>query len=170
MLRTPQPLLLPVNPRFIVASLTAALVLHMLPLGRVTWMPDWVLMLLTFWGMHEPRRVGLGVAFFLGLCVDVYQSTLLGQHSLVYSVPMLAVHLTHRRLQWFGACSQALQLLPLLTASHALLWLFGWMRGGTSPGWEFLLAPLLESILWPPVSWLLQHPQRQPPEPYNEHP
>jgi len=170
MLRTPQPLLLPVNPRFIAASLTAALALHMLPLGRVGWIPDWVLMLLAFWGMHEPRRVGLGLAFFLGLCVDVYQSALLGQHALVYSALMLAVHLTHRRLQWFGAHSQALQLLPLFIAAHALLWLFGWMGGGIPPAWEFLLAPLLESVLWSPVSWLLLHPQRKPPEPDDEHP
>jgi len=170
MLRTPQPLLLPVNPRFIVASLTVALALHMLQLGRVAWMPDWVLMLLAFWGLHEPRRIGLGVAFFLGLCVDVYQSALLGQHALVYSALMLAVHLTHRRLQWFGACSQALQLLPLLTAAHALLWLLGWMGGGVSPSWGFLLAPLLEAVLWPPASWLLLRPQRKPPEPDDAYP
>jgi len=170
MLRTPQPLLLPVNPRFIVASLTVALALHMLPLGRVAWTPDWVLMLLAFWGTHEPRRVGLGVAFFLGLCVDVYQSALLGQHALVYCALMLAVHLTHRRLQWFGASSQAFQLLPLFIAAHASLWLLGWLGGGVSPGRELLLAPLLEAALWSPASWLLLRPQRKPPEPDDEHP
>ncbi len=45
-----QQLLLPVNPVFIAASLVAALALNMLPLGRVVWTPDWVMVLLVFWG------------------------------------------------------------------------------------------------------------------------
>ena len=53
-----QQLLLPVNPVFIAASLVAALALNMLPLGRVVWTPDWVMVLLVFWGMHQPQRVG----------------------------------------------------------------------------------------------------------------
>jgi len=167
---TPQPLLLPVNPKFIGVSLLAALMFHMLPLGRVVWLPDWVMLLLAFWGTHEPRRVGLGVAFLLGLCVDVYQSALLGQHALVYCALMLAIHLTHRRLQWFGAYSQALQLLPLFALAHAALLLLGWIHGGVLPGWEIVLAPLLEAVLWPLVGWLLLLPQRRPPEQDDERP
>ena len=44
-----QQLLLPVNPVFIVASLVLALALNLLPLGRVVWTPDWVMVLLVFW-------------------------------------------------------------------------------------------------------------------------
>jgi len=167
---TLQPLLLPVDLKFIVVSLVAALALHMLPLGRVVWTPDWVMLLLAFWGTHEPRRVGLGVAFFLGLCVDVYQSALLGQHALVYCALMLVIQLTHRRLQWFGARSQALQLAPLFAAAHTLQLLLGWINGGVLPGWELLLAPLLETLLWPLVSWLMLLPQRRPPRQEDEPP
>ena len=35
-----EPLLMPVNPVFIWASLAAGLAINMLPLGRVVWMPD----------------------------------------------------------------------------------------------------------------------------------
>ena len=66
-----EPLLMPVNPVFIWASLAAGLAINMLPLGRVVWMPDLLMVLLVFWGVHQPLRIGMGAAFVLGLCMDV---------------------------------------------------------------------------------------------------
>lgn len=160
-----QQLLLPVSPAFIVASLLAALALNMLPLGRVAWTPDWVMVLLMFWGMHQPHRVGLGVAFAMGLCIDVNQSALLGQHALVYCGLMFGAQLTHRRLLWFGPLLQALQLLPLFFAAHVVeLALRVLASGGTLPGLDAVLAPLLEAAIWPLASWVLLAPQRRPPD------
>ncbi len=108
-----EPLLLPVNPVFIVASLAAGLAINLLPLGRVVWMPDVLMVLLVFWGVHQPLRIGMGVAFLLGLCMDVSQSALLGQHALAYTVLSFGAIAIHRRLLWFSVPSQALQVLPL---------------------------------------------------------
>ena len=58
-----QELLQPVNPVFIALSLLVALALNVLPLGRIPWVPDMVLLLLAFWGGHQPLRVGMGAAF-----------------------------------------------------------------------------------------------------------
>ncbi|MBN9369277.1 MAG: rod shape-determining protein MreD, partial [Comamonadaceae bacterium] len=112
-----QELLQPVNPAFIVVSLLAALAINLLPLGRVVWLPDMVLLLLAFWGVHQPLRVGMGIAFVLGLCMDVHQSALLGQHALAYATLMLGTSLIHRRLAWLGLWEQALQMLPLLAGA-----------------------------------------------------
>ena len=106
-----EPLLLPVNPVFIVASLAAGLAINLLPLGRVVWMPDVLMVLLVFWGVHQPLRIGMGVAFLLGLCMDVSQSALLGQHALAYTVLSFGAIAIHRRLLWFSVPSQALYLL-----------------------------------------------------------
>ena len=77
-----QPLLLPVNPVFIVVSLLVGLAINFLPLGRVVWTPDILMLLLAFWVVHQPQRIGMGIAFVLGLCMDVHQSSWLGQHAL----------------------------------------------------------------------------------------
>lgn len=159
-----QPLLMPVNPVFIVASLVAGLALNMLPLGRVPWMPDLLMVLLAFWGMQQPSRVGMGVAFVLGLCMDVSQSALLGQHALAYSVLLFGVQEVRRRLLWFGAWVQALQMIGLFAAVHALQVLGRLLSGGLFPGWGVLYAPLLEALLWPLVGWVLLAPQRRPPD------
>jgi rod shape-determining protein MreD len=68
-----QQLLLPVNALFMWGSLAATSLLTMLPLGRLPWLPDLVALVLVFWSVHQPHRVGVGVAFVLGLMVDVQQ-------------------------------------------------------------------------------------------------
>jgi rod shape-determining protein MreD len=159
-----QPLLLPVSPVFMATSLIAALAVNMLPLGRVAWRPDMVMLLLIFWGLHQPLRVGMGTAFLLGLCMDVQQSALLGQHAFMYAVVLFCTHALHRRLLWFSAPSQALQIFPLLLLAHALELVVRMVSGGIFPGWDMLLAPVIEAVLWPLTSWILLAPQRQPPD------
>lgn len=159
-----QLLLMPVRPIFIVASLVAALAINMLPLGRTPWMPDALMLLLAFWGMHQPLRVGMGTAFVLGLFMDVQQSALLGQHALAYAVLMYGLALTHRRLLWYSAVSQAPQMAGLFALAHAVQFIVALLAGGTLPGWSLLVAPALEALLWAPASWLLLAPQRRAPD------
>ena len=73
-MRPGQQLLLPANPVFIWGSLLLALVVNMLPLGRVAWMPDVLALVLVFWSVHQPLRVGIGAAFVFGLAMDVHQA------------------------------------------------------------------------------------------------
>ncbi|GAA6121241.1 rod shape-determining protein MreD [Acidovorax sp. FG27] len=159
-----QPLLMPARPLFIALSLLAALAFNMLPLGRVVWTPDLVMVLLVFWGVHQPQRVGMGVAFAMGICMDVYQAALLGQHALAYTALMYGAIFAHRRLLWFSVPSQALQVLPLFVVAHAIELLVRLLAGGIVPGIEGLAAPVLEAALWPLASWVLLAPQRRPPD------
>jgi len=159
-----QQLLLPVSRHFMVASIAVALALDLLPLGRITWTPDWLMVLLAFWGLHQPRYVGMGAAFVLGLAIDVDHSTLLGEHALVYCLLVFGVQALQRRLLWFGPLWQALQLLPLFAGAHLLELLLRLLGSGVAPGWEAALAPLLETLIWPLASGLLLAPQRRPPD------
>ena len=165
-----QQLLLPANPLFIWSSLVAALLLNMLPLGRVPWMPDVLALVLVFWNVHQPSRVGIGVAFMFGLGMDVHQSALLGQHALSYTALSFSATMIHRRLLWFTVPSQAVQVLPLFAAAHAVELLIRMLGGGIFPGWIILMAPVLESMLWPVVSILLLVPQRRAPDPDQNRP
>ena len=169
-MRSGQQLLLPANPLFIWASLLAALLLNMLPLGRAPWMPDFMAVVLVFWNVHQPLRVGIGLAFMFGLGMDVHQSSLLGQHALSYTALSFFATMIHRRLLWFSVPSQALQVLPLFAAAHGVELIIRLIGGGTFPGWYILLAPLTESLLWPVVSVLLLAPQRRAPNPDENRP
>ncbi len=163
-MRSGQQLLLPANPLFIWGSLMAALLLNMLPLGRVPWMPDFLALVLVFWNVHQPRRVGIGLAFMFGLGMDVHQSSLLGQHALSYTALSFFATMIHRRLLWFTVPSQAVQVLPLFAVAHGVELLIRLVGGGMFPGWIAVLAPLAEALLWPVASVLLLVPQRRAPD------
>ena len=165
-----QQLLLPANPVFIWTSLIVALLLDMLPLGRVPWMPDVLALVLVFWNIHQPQRVGIGLAFMFGLGMDVHQSALLGQHALAYTALSFFATMIHRRLLWFTVPSQALQILPLFAVAHGVEIAIRMMSGGVFPGWLMLLAPLAESLLWPVISVILLAPQRRAPNPDQNRP
>ncbi|RZU00973.1 rod shape-determining protein MreD [Rivibacter subsaxonicus] len=163
-------LLLPVNPVFMWASLLVAFGLNLLPLGRLAAMPDFLALVLVFWNVHQPRRVGIGVAFVFGLFMDVHEGALLGQHALAYTLLSFFATTIHRRVLWFSLPAQALQILPLFFAAHAVSTLVRLATGGTFPGWNLLLAPLLEALMWPLVSLALLAPQRRPPDPDQNRP
>lgn len=168
-MRPGQQLLLPANPAFIWGSLALALLANMVPnmagLGRAAWLPDVLAVVLVFWGVHQPLRVGVGSAFALGLVMDVQQASLLGQHALWYAALCYFAIAIHRRLLWFTVPLQALQTLALFVAAHALELVIRLAGGGLFPGWPLLAAPVLEAALWPLVSVLLLLPQRRAPDP-----
>ena len=169
-MRSGQQLLLPANPVFIWGSLIVALLLNMLPLGRVAWMPDFLALVLVFWNVHQPLRVGIGMAFLFGLGMDVHQTALLGQHALSYTALSFFATLIQRRLLWYKVLSQSVQVLPLFLAAHTVELIIRMLAGGIFPGWAMLIAPLLETLLWPLASVLLLLPQRRTPDPDENRP
>ena len=163
-------LLLPVNPIFILVSLLLALGVNLLPLGRTPWMPDLLALTLVFWNVNQPRRVGVGLAFVCGLLMDVHAGALLGQHALAYTLLSYFAITMHRRLLWFDVVPQALQVLPLLGAAHLVSLLVRLAAGDSFPGTSIVIAPLIEALLWIPLSWLLLAPQRRAPDPDENRP
>ena len=163
-------LLLPVSPFFIAFSLLGAFGLSLLPLGRQAALPDLLALVVVFWNVNQPRRVGVGIAFFFGLLLDVHQGALLGQHALAYTVLSFVATSFHRRLLWFGLLQQALQMLPLFLGAHLVSLLVRLLAGDMFPGWWLFAAPLTEALLWPLATLLLLAPQLRAPDPDQNRP
>lgn len=168
-MRPGQQLLLPASPFFIWGSLLVAMVINMTQnmglWGRAAWAPDVLAVVLVFWTVHQPLRIGIGASFVFGLLMDVHQGALLGQHALAYTVLSFFAIAVHRRLLWFTVPSQAAQVLPLFLSAHAVEMAVRLMGGAGFPGFWVLLAPVLEAALWPVASVVLLAPQRRAPDP-----
>lgn len=169
-MRPGEALLLPANPVFIVFTLLAAFLFELLPLGRQPALPDFLALVLVFWNVHQPRRVGIGWAFLAGLLIDVHDGALLGEHALAYTLLSYGAIMVHRRLLWFGLLEQSLQIAPLFFAAHGVALAVRMAAGGMFPGWWLLLAPAAEALLWPVATALLLAPQRRPPDPDENRP
>lgn len=169
-MRRGEALLLPAKPWFIGLSLLLALGVNLLPLGRAPAMPDLLALVLVFWAVHQPRRVGIVLAFVFGVVMDVHQGALLGQHALAYTLMAFGAVAMHRRLLWFELPAQMLQVLPLFVLAQLVMLLVGLAAGGMFPGWSLWLAPLAQALLWPVATLLLLAPQRRPPDPDQNRP
>ena len=158
----PQRILRPVRPAFILLTLVIALVLNLLPWRSTVGIPDWVAIAIVFWGVHEPRRMGIGLAWALGIIMDAANGALLGQHALAYSVLAFASMGLSRRMLWFPVWPQAAHVLPLLLGCQLLMLLVRLASGGAFPGVMYFAGSLIAAALWPLVTMLLLAPQRMP--------
>ena len=157
----PHYILLPVSPLFIYFSMAGAFVLNLLPWGHLIGAPDFVALVLVFWGIHQPRKVGIGLAFFMGLLMDVHEASLLGENALAYTLLSYFAIMIHRRVLWFPLMTQALHVFPLLLMTQAIQTLVRLVVLGKFPGWLHFIESVIAIALWPLITWLLLAPQRR---------
>ena len=154
-------ILLPARFSTIALSFAAALVLDFLPWPDLRLVPEFAALVLAFWCVRQPRLVGIGIGWSVGLISDAGNGVLLGQHALAYSLlAFLSVWLS-RRILWFGPGLQALHVGLMLLAAEGATVLVRLAAGDQLPGWQVVVGPLAGAALWPVVSWILLLPQRR---------
>ncbi len=158
----PEEILLPAKPWFVLFTLLAGLAANMLPLSGVALLlrPDCLALILLFWCIREPRLIGVGIAWSLGLLMDVADGTVFGQHALAYAVLAYAAEYFRRRVLRFPLWQQAAQVAVLLGLCEALVLLVRYIGGAPAPRWTYAVPPLVGALLWPVVTLVLQWPQR----------
>lgn len=159
--RSPR-LLLPVRISFVVFTLIVALTLNLVPVGRFYAMPDFVALVLAFWCVREPHRIGMGTAFIIGTIIDVPYASVMGQHAIAYVLLAWAAVVNSRRLLWFSPAVQALHMVPLFLMTQLVMLILRLFAGHHFPGWEYFFSCFTTAILWLPAHYLLLWPQMRP--------
>ncbi len=158
-LMAPERLLREANIWFIGATLILAWLLDLLPWGRWPGVPDWFALVLLFWGLHAPHRVGMLAGFIGGLLLDVHHAALLGENALAYVVMLYWLGMLRIRLLRFGLVAQALHIFPvLLVAFGVSTTLATWLQGAPY-SWWWVADCLAGAVVWPLLVWVLQLPQ-----------
>lgn len=136
--------------RRLLGTLTLAVLLEQLPWSG--WLlairPDFVLVGLLFWVLHQPARIGFGAAFFLGLLADFQDGAVFGQHAIAYVVAVYLVLFLRLRLLQFDPARQAAQLFPILLAAQLVVLLVGWLAVNPPSGLAMLLPVFSSTLLW----------------------
>ena len=158
----PQHILLPVKGRFMLLTLVVALVLNLLPWRSITGLPDWLALVIVFWSVHQPRRIGIGAAWIIGLTMDSADGALLGQYALAYSLLSFGAGALSRRMLWFPLWPQALHVFILLLITQIITLVVRLFAGGAWPGVWYFLSSVIGAAIWPVLSMLLLAPQRKP--------
>lgn len=157
-------ILLPVRHWFIGLSLIFSLLLNLIPFGRLPGIPDWVALVLTFWCLHQPQKIGMTIGFLFGLMMDVIDASVMGQHALSYVLLAFAGAALSKRVLWFSLPHQALHVLILLLSAQLIMLVIRMIGGGQFPGFSWFLSSVTAALLWYPLTYLLLAPQFQPQE------
>ncbi len=147
----------------ILASFLLALVLTVLPLPEVaqSFRPQWVALILIYWCLALPERVGIGIGWTCGIVLDVMTGTLLGQNALGLSLVAFLTLKLHQRTRLFPLWQQALTVLVLLLVERLLfLWVLGAV-GQATPSLWYWMPPFVGMLLWPWLYVILRDTQRR---------
>ncbi|MBC3918672.1 rod shape-determining protein MreD [Undibacterium sp. CY18W] len=162
-MNSPHYILLPVNPVFIALSFAVAFFLNFLPWGNWIGVPDFVALVLVFWTIHQPRKVGIGVAFAMGLLMDVHDSINLGENALAYTLLSYFAIMIHRRVLWFHPLTQSLHVFPLFLFAQVVQVVVRLLIAPNAhfAGWTYFLVSVVTTALWPVATLLLLAPQKR---------
>ena len=147
----------------IVLSFLTALTLQMLALPD--WAkplrPDWVVLVLVYWCIALPDRVGVGIGWLAGLTLDVSSGVLLGQNALILGVVAYLALRLHQRIRVFPLWQQSVSV-TMLVALHLMLalWIKG-ILGQSIENWAYWLPVMSSLVAWPLVYLSLRRLRRE---------
>ena len=138
-------------------SLLLALLLGLVPLPEALQpcRPYWLALVLAFWLLEAPERVGPGVAFAIGLVADVAFGSLIGEQALRLVVLAFILDRFRARLRFFPLSQQAATIGVLLLNDRVINAVVHVVLGVPQLPWAYWLAPLVGMMLWAPLHVLL---------------
>lgn len=139
-------------------SFAMAFILTMIPMSEAIeiYRPQWVTLILIYWCLALPHRVGIFTGWFIGFLLDIHMGSILGQHALALATIAYLSYRLHIRIRLYPLVQQSLIILLLVTLSQMmLLWISGIIN--QAPGdWSYWLPSLTSMLVWPWVFYLMR--------------
>jgi len=149
--------------KVIFVTLLLAMLLTVMPLPD--WLrpyrPEWITVVLIYWCLALPIRVNVGIAWIMGLLVDVLTGSLLGQHALSTAIVAFIAVKLHKQIRVYPLWQQALSVFTLVALGQLIV---VWIKGivGDSPGsWDYWAPSLTSALIWPWIFVLLRDVRRR---------
>jgi len=147
----------------ILASFLLAMMLTSLPLPEsvIIYRPDWLALVLIYWCMAIPGRIGIFTGWILGLTLDVMYGSLLGQNAMALSIIAYLVNVLHLRVRMFPLWQQSVMVFLLIIVHLAIN---AWVRGVSGQfniTWTYWMPALTSALIWPFLFIVLRDLRRQ---------
>lgn len=146
----------------IFVALLVAMCLRIVPLPEslALFNPDWVLLVLMYWSMAIPERVGISYAWGFGILTDVLMGRLFGQYALAYSLIVYLCLIWHRQLRQFPLPQQSAFVFGCLLISQLLLFWFENLKAPAQLHGSFWLPVLSGTACWSAVYYVMRFVRR----------
>lgn len=146
----------------IVATLAIGLWLSIIPLPEwARWArPEWVALILIYWVLALPHRVGVGVAFTVGLVLDLVEGAPPGENALALMLVAYLGLILYQRMRMYTPWQQAGIVFVLIGLNQLLCHWVQTLTTKVTPTMLFLLPALISALLWPTMLPLLRKIRR----------
>lgn len=141
---------------FISLVLAMGMNISLLPVFLKGINPDWVLLILIYWTLAIPEKLGVFNAWVIGLLIDVLTGRLLGQHALAYALICYACLKLHKRLRLYPLPQQAIFIFCCLFFSQALVFWIENIQSPTKFDLVFWLPAFTGTLMWPVMFFLMR--------------
>lgn len=132
-----------------------------LPEWAADFRPDWVSLVFIYWAMALPDKVGVSMAWFAGLMLDISHGAIIGQHAIGLVIIIYIVHMQHQKLRVASLLQQSIIILLLLLFNQTLiLWVYG-IAGNIPETRMYFMPSLIGAILWPWIYIILRDLRRK---------
>lgn len=147
----------------VILSFFIALLLTVLPLPHVAlyFRPEWIFLVLVYWLLALPERVGIGTAWILGLFLDVIMHSLLGAHAMSLIITAYIIIHWRERLKLFPLIQQSIIVGIILAIYLVLNLLLKNVSHPISIGLGYWLPLITTTVLWPLISIILTDVQKK---------
>lgn len=137
----------------IVATFLIAMALAMLPMPvwAVWFRPAWVLMVLIYWVISVPHRINMGIAWLVGLVLDLMSGTVLGEHALALTIVIYLVDRLHMRIRMFPLVQQAFSVFSFTLLYQLIIYIIQGFLDQVPTNHLYWMSSVSTMLLWP---WL----------------
>lgn len=123
--------------------------------------PAWLAMVVFYWVMELPHRLGLISAWVIGLLLDVLYADPLGLNGFLLAAITYVVWRFYERLRMYSIVQQCVVVFLLVLVTESLRIVVqdvAWSRGWS---WGVILPALMSMLTWPFVYLVLQRARLQ---------
>lgn len=113
--------------------------------------PFFLALILIFWILETPQKIGLGRVFCIGLVLDLFSFSILGEHALRLLIICGVVHQFRNQFRFYPLWQQSLLIMLMLYVDQFVLWMIRYLQGMSVPIIETWASPLVAFLIWP---WL----------------
>jgi len=151
----------------IAVTFVAAMVLAIIPLpdfvpAKLGYLrPEWIVLVLIYWVIALPHRIGIAIAWCVGLLSDVLLGSLLGQHAIAFIVVAYIATSLYQRLRMFSVWQQSMIVFATVGLNQLINFWIESIAGLTEWNIWYLRASVVSALLWPWVFLLLRYLRRR---------
>jgi rod shape-determining protein MreD len=145
---------------FVAMTLAVISLPESLPMALGYLRPEWVALVLIYWVIALPHRVGIVVAWSAGLVMDVLLGSLLGQHAIAFMIIAYVAYSLYQRLRMFAIWQQSLVVFGIVGLNQLINFWIESIAGITEWTMWYLLPSVISALVWPWIFLFLRFTRR----------